>query len=64
MKLDVPSPPALGGNHSKVIRHTGDFQWQDVPLEPYKQTTTLWQGITRRELSGKRGESQKFHVRY
>src|SRR5688572_29049504 len=56
--------PPLVGNHSKVIRHLGDFEWQDVPLDAYKATTEYWQGITRRELAGKRGESQCFHVRY
>ncbi|UCF21480.1 MAG: cupin domain-containing protein [Gemmatimonadota bacterium] len=62
---DQPPPrPPLMGNHSKVIRHEGDFNWHDIPLEPYKETTESWKGITRRELSGKRGESQCFHVRY
>lgn len=60
----LPPPPPLVGNHSKIIRHGGDFTWQGVPLESYKDTTDLWKGITRRELSGKRGESQQFHVRY
>ena len=59
-----PPHPPIEGNHSKVIRHLGDFEWQDVPLEPYKATTELWKGITRRELLGKRGESPRFHVRY
>lgn len=59
-----PPHPPLEGNHSKVIRHGGDFEWEGVELEPYKETTELWKGITRRELSGKRGESQGFHVRY
>ncbi len=60
----TPPHPPIAGNHSKVIRHQGDFSWQDVPLEPYKETTETWKGISRRELSGKRGESQRFHVRY
>ena len=60
----APAPPALEGNHSKVIRHSGDFTWRGVALEPYKETTEYWKGVTRRELSGKRGESQGFHVRY
>lgn len=59
-----PAPPALHGNHSKVIRHDGGFTWQGVPLEAYKETTEAWRGVTRRELSGRRGESQAFHVRY
>lgn len=59
-----PPPPPLQGNHSKVIRHSGDFAWEGVELEAYKDTTDTWKGITRRELSGKRGESQQFHVRY
>ncbi len=64
IKDQVPSPPPLVGNHSKVIRHQGNLTWQDIPLEPYKETTETWKGVTRRELSGKRGESQRFHVRY
>jgi len=60
----IPPPPPLEGNHSKVIRHNGDFTWQGVLAEAYKETTDTWKGITRRELSGKRGESQRFHVRY
>lgn len=59
-----PTPPPLVGNHSKVIRHHGDFTWAGIPLEAYKDTTDTWRGIHRRELSGKRGESQQFHVRY
>ncbi|MFQ5918311.1 MAG: cupin domain-containing protein, partial [Candidatus Binatia bacterium] len=64
IKQHIPSPPLLVGNHSKVIRHQGNLTWQDIPLEPYKETTESWKGVTRRELSGKRGESQRFHVRY
>jgi ribulose-bisphosphate carboxylase large chain len=59
-----PEPGGSGGDYSKVIRHNGDFTWQGVPLEAYKATTEAWSGITRRELSGKRGETQRFHVRY
>ncbi len=62
-KKNPPHPP-IEGNHSKVIRHGGDFTWKDVPLEAYKETTEIWKGITRRELAGKRGESGRFHVRY
>lgn len=61
---DAPAPPPLHGNQSKVIRHHGNFTWAGVPLEPYKTNTDSWQGITRRELSGKRGETQAFHLRY
>ncbi|MEM7165450.1 MAG: cupin domain-containing protein [Planctomycetota bacterium] len=60
---EAPPPPPLDGNHSKVIRNAG-FAWAGVPLENYKDTTDTWKGITRTELSGKRGESQDFHVRY
>jgi ribulose-bisphosphate carboxylase large chain len=62
--VSAPAPPGLAGNHSKVIRHLGDFSWRGVDLEAYKATTETWAGITRRELSGRRGESQGFHVRY
>ena len=61
---ESPSRPGIDGNHSKVIRHLGGFEWDGVPLEDYKATTELWHGITRRELAGKRGESAKFHLRY
>ena len=57
-------PPLPQGNQSKVIRHNGDFTWEGIPLEPYKDTANTWKGITRRELSGKRGESPHFHLRY
>lgn len=60
----APPHPPLEGNHSKVIRHLGQFEWQKVPLEAYKETTDTWKGITRRELVGKRGESPRFHIRY
>ncbi len=59
-----PARPPLDGNHSKVIRHQGDFTWEGIPMEPYKETTETWRGMTRRELAGKRGESQQFHLRY
>lgn len=59
-----PEPPGLEGNHSKVIRHNGAFEWDQIPLEAYKATSETWKGITRRELIGKRGESPRFHVRY
>ena len=59
-----PAPPPIEGNHSKVIRHNGNFTWEGVRLEPYKATTEQWKGITRRELCGKRGESSRFHLRY
>lgn len=63
-KGKTPPHPAIRGNHSKVIRHGGDFSWSEVPLEAYKDTTETWKGITRRELAGTRGESMRFHVRY
>ena len=61
---EIPAPPPIDGNHSKVIRHTGGFEWEQVPLAAYKATTELWKGITRRELIGERGESPRFHMRY
>jgi quercetin dioxygenase-like cupin family protein len=59
-----PVPPEPVGNHSKVFRHAEGGGWPGIELEPYKSTTELWKGITRRELIGKRGESPDFHVRY
>ena len=60
----APPPPPIDGNHSKVIRFLEGFQWKDVPIEAYKKDTEGYQGIVRRELAGKRGETTKFHVRY
>lgn len=60
----APPPPALDGNHSKVIRFLEGFSWQGVLPEAYKADSETWKGITRRELAGKRGESTKFQVRY
>ncbi|MGE0706525.1 MAG: cupin domain-containing protein [Planctomycetota bacterium] len=56
--------PPLTGDHSKVIPSRGPGEWEGVGLEPYKQDTETWRGITRRELLGKRGEASRFHVRY
>lgn len=70
---EPPSPPALHGNHSKVIRRAergedglpgADFAWPAIDVEAYKETTESWRGVTRRELVGKRGESPLFQVRY
>ena len=55
-----PAPPALEGNHSKVIRHRGDFTWEGVDLEAYKATTETWRGITRRELSRRTEISERY----
>ena len=54
----------IDGNRSKERRSRGPGRWDDVPVEPYKETTETWKGVTRRELVGKRGESPCFHVRY
>ena len=62
--LSKPPPPALEGNHSKVLRRGETFEWRGVDLEAYKATSESWAGISRRELIGKRGESTRFHVRY
>ena len=60
----APSPPALMGNHSKVIRHRGDHTWEGLAPEAYKADAESWRGVTRWELCGTRGESPRFHVRY
>ncbi len=56
--------PGIEGNHSKVIRHEGEFRWKDVPVEEYKADSESWRGIVRREMIGRRGESTDFHLRY
>ncbi len=60
----TPVPPALEGNHSKVIRRRPDHTWEGIAAEAYKATSETWAGVTRWELCGKRGESPQFHVRY
>ncbi|MCA8920640.1 MAG: cupin domain-containing protein [Planctomycetes bacterium] len=52
-------------NVSKFLRFLPEaFRWQGVAAEAYKTDTSTYQGMTRFELLGKRGESPKFHVRY
>jgi quercetin dioxygenase-like cupin family protein len=60
----APETPPTTRNHSKVVRHEGGFAWRGIALEPYKETTETWRGVTRRELCGLRGESTRFHLRY
>ncbi len=64
LEFSAPPPPSIEGNHSKIIRKSAGFEWADVAVEQYKADTATWQGITRRELIGKRGETTQFHVRY
>ncbi len=59
-----PADPPLHGNHSKVIKASGNQRWSGIDREDYKETTDSWKGISRRELIGKRGESTGFHMRY
>ena len=61
----IATPPkGLMENVSKIFRAIGKGHWAHIPVEPYKKNTDAYQGITRRELVGKRGETTDFHLRY
>lgn len=49
---------------SRIFRAEGPGSWRHILPEPYKADTDSYQGMTRRELVGKRGENTRFHLRY
>lgn len=65
---DITGRPASSDgkkqNRTAFYRHQGDFSWSGVSDEPYKPVAGGWEGIIRRVLVGRRGESAKFHLRY
>lgn len=52
------------GNVSKVIRFLGDFNWDGIPREKYKDDGSNFKGVSRANLIGMRNESPLFHLRY
>ena len=61
-ELAPGSAPASPG--SRVLRFSGDFRWEGVPVTEYKQASDHWAGVARMMLVGDRGERTGFHVRY
>lgn len=51
-------------NISKLFRHLGNFDWNDVEATVYKTDDSSFQGVSRRVFVGETGESPHFHVRY
>lgn len=51
-------------NKSRIIRHRGAFKWTSVKTDKYKKDGDNWSLVIRRVLTGNRGESAKFHLRY
>ena len=49
---------------NKIYKHKGDFKWNGVKTEKYKQENGGWASIARNVLIGDKGESCKFHLRY
>ena len=51
-------------NKSSFYRHKGNFTWQGIKTEKYKDEGSHWADIVRRVLIGRHNESTKFHLRY
>ncbi len=51
-------------NITRLFKHRGDFTWQEVKIEEYKDETTDWSRVIRCVLIGRHNETTKFHVRY
>ncbi|MCB1045233.1 MAG: cupin domain-containing protein [Acidobacteria bacterium] len=64
MDKDMIAPEKMFGTASKIFRSLSNGDWKYIPVEPYKKDSENYQGMTRRELVGKRGENTKFHLRY
>jgi len=54
----------ISGNISKVFYSLSKGRWKHIQAESYKKDTSSYQGMSRYELVGKRGESLLFHTRY
>lgn len=53
-----------GKNISKIYRHKGNFRWNGIKEERYKNQEGNWSNIIRNVLIGNNGETCKFHLRY
>ncbi|MGE5237332.1 MAG: cupin domain-containing protein [Chloroflexota bacterium] len=60
----APSFTQRQENRSRVLRYRGNFRWSGVRRERYKDEEEGWSAIARHVLTGNRGETSKFHLRY
>lgn len=51
-------------NKTRFYKHKGDFTWQGIRTEKYKDKGSHWAGVIRRVLIGNHNESAKFNLRY
>lgn len=51
-------------NQSRFYKYKGNFSWNNIKKEKYKQSGNGWKNIVRQTLIGNHGETTKFHVRY
>ncbi|MCE5194762.1 MAG: cupin domain-containing protein [Nitrospiraceae bacterium] len=51
-------------NKSALYKHKGQFKWQGIKIEKYKQHGKDWADIARQTLIGNNEETAKFHLRY
>jgi ribulose-bisphosphate carboxylase large chain len=63
--MSKPSPVGeASAAGSRVLRFRPDFQWQGIPVAPYKEAGDHWRGVRRTVLVGQAGERTAFQVRY
>jgi ribulose-bisphosphate carboxylase large chain len=51
-------------NKTRFYKHKGNFVWQGIRTERYKDKSNHWANVIRRVLIGNQNESAKFHLRY
>jgi ribulose-bisphosphate carboxylase large chain len=51
-------------NKTRLFKHKGNFTWQGIKTERYKNVGNDWKDIIRMVLIGSHNESTKFHLRY
>ena len=51
-------------NKTRFYKHKGNFVWQGIKTERYKDKGSHWADVVRRVLVGKHNASARFHLRY
>ena len=51
-------------NKTKFYKHKGNFTWQGIKTEEYKDKGSHWVDVIRRVIIGSHHESAQFHLRY
>lgn len=54
----------VSSNKTRFYKHKGNFVWQGIKTEKYKDKSNHWADVIRRVLIGNQNESAKFHLRY